>query len=277
MIAYEILDLKNKLDKDISKKLKKFLRSFKTFQDRTIEKISVVLLENVDENGAIILSDTLSARIREICAEQGKTIIQDERDFVKGLLEEAYTDAAQGTAKVIGYKPDFSLVRQETINRAVNAPIKGETFSRRIWKNTNALANRIHNDVVDMVREGKRPNEITRQIKNDFGSSAYEAERLVRTESAKCQNEAQLDIYENSGVVNSVQWCATLENSTCDDCGALDGKTFGLHDAPDCPKHPMCRCVLLPVIDGYESKTRADNETKKTIDYIDWENWKKQH
>ena len=276
MIEYDILDLKESLDAETIKKFRKFLKKFKTFQDATLEKVSAVLLENLDENGAIVLSDTLSVRIREICAEQGKQLVTDEREFVRGLLEDVYSDAATKNAKVIGFKPDFSLVRQEMIDRAVKAPIDGKSFSARIWKNTNALAQRIHNDVVDMVREGKRPNEISRQIKKDFGSSAYEAERLVRTESAKVQSEAQKDVYESSGVVSSVQWCATLENSTCDECGAMDGKIYSLHDAPNLPFHPNCKCCLLPVIDGYESRTRADNETHKTIDYIDWQNWKKQ-
>ena len=274
MIQYEILALKESLDAETIKKFRKFLKKFKTFQDATLEKVSAVLLEYLDENGAILLSDTLSVRIREIVSEQGKQLVTDEREFVRGLLEDVYSDAATRNEKVIGFKPDFSLVRQEMIDRAVKAPIDGKTFSSRIWKNTNALAQRIHNDVVDMVREGKRPNEISRQIKKDFGSSAYEAERLVRTESAKVQTAAQMDVYESSGVVSEVEWCSTLEQNTCDICGAMDGKRFKLGEAPDLP-HPMCRCTLLPVIDGYESRTRADNETKRTIDYIDWQNWKK--
>lgn len=274
MTAYEILDLKESLDAATLKKFKKFLKKYKNFQDVTLEKVAAVLLENIDDNGAIVLTNSLSVRIKDICAEQGKQLVKDEREFVRGLLEDVYSDTATKSAKVIGFKPDFSLVRKEFINRAVNAPIDGETFSRRIWKNTNELANRIHNDVVSMVRSGKRYDEIARQIKNDFGSSAYEAERLVRTESAKVQTSAQMDVYESSGVVSEVEFCATLENNTCDDCGAMDGRRFPLDNAPQIPIHPNCRCVLLPVVDDWKSTKRMDNDTRKTIDYIDWDNWK---
>ena len=274
MTAYEILDLKESLDAATLKKYKKFLKKYKNFQNLTLEKVAAVLLENIDDNGAIVLTNSLSVRIKDICAEQGKQLVKDEREFVRGLLEDVYSDTATKSAKVIGLKPDFSLVRKEFINRAVNAPIDGETFSRRIWKNTNELANRIHNDVVSMVRSGKRYNEIARQIKNDFGSSAYEAERLVRTESARVQSEAQKDVYESSGVVSEVEFCATLENNTCDDCGAMDGRRFPLDNAPQIPIHPNCRCVLLPVVDDWKSTKRMDNDTRKTIDYIDWDNWK---
>lgn len=274
MIQQDILDLKDALDAQTLKKFRKFLKKYKNLQDVTLEKVAAVLLKNIDDSGAIVLSDGLAVKIREICVEQGKQLIKDEKDFVSELLEDIYSDAYQKNAKIIGYKADFSLVRKEFIDKAINAPINGETFSRRIWKNTNQLANRIHNDVVDMVREGKRPNEIARQIKDDFNSSAYEAKRLVVTESAKIQTSAQVDVYEQSGVVSEVEFCATLENNTCDDCGAMDGRRFPLDNAPQIPIHPNCRCVLLPVVDDWKSTKRMDNDTRKTIDYIDWDNWK---
>ena len=147
-------------------------------------------------------------------------------------------------------------------------------FSDRVWENSNDLANRIYQDVLDCIRIGKRPREVAKKIKDDFGVTAYQATRLVNTELARVVSEAQLDVYRNSGVVDKVLWTATLESNTCDYCADLDGKYFNLDDAPKIPAHPNCRCCYVPVVDGWKAKTRADNETKTEISYQTYDEWR---
>lgn len=132
----------------------------------------------------------------------------------------------------------------------------------------------IYNDIIRCVEIGIRPREIAKQIKDDFGVSAYQAARLVNTELAKVVSDAQLDVYRNSGVVEKVMWMATLENNTCETCADYDGKEFLLNDAPKIPVHPNCRCCYVPIVDGYKPGKRADNETHKNIDYKTFNEWK---
>jgi len=63
------------------------------------------------------------------------------------------------------------------------------------------------------------------------------------------ENKAKqrMDNYKKHGVAE-VEWLAALDERTCDECDDLNGKKFPIDEVPNCPLHPTCRCVLLPVI-----------------------------
>ena len=261
------------IDKATKNKIKTIIRRYKYSQDEMINEISAIILKNMDDSGVIILSPDLVAEVRESVTKNLNSITDYQIDFVTDIVEDCYTTAVQETAKLIGIKTDWKLVRKEMIDRAVNAPINGKRFSNRIWENTNDLANRIYNDVIDCVKNGEQPKRIIKRIKDDYGVSAYQAKRLVNTEVARVVNAGQLDVYRESGVVEKVLYTATLEDNTCEICADLDGKTFKLNDAPNIPQHPNCRCCLVPVVDNWQPTKRADNITKQTIDYMPYEEW----
>lgn len=270
----EFVKIRDDIDKETAKKILKLLKRYKKSQDRMVEEIAAVLLKNTDENGVVVLSPSLVVEIKDDIKNNLNELTKEEKAFLDDVLDKAYKTAYDGTASTIGYKANWKILRPEFIAAAVSAPIAGETYSSRIWNNTNALANRIYDDIIDAIKNGKRPAEIARKIKNDYGSTAYQAKRLVNTELAKVVNAAQLQIYQNSGVVKKVMWTATLEHNTCEHCGDLDGKLFSLDKAPKLPMHPSCRCCLVPMLDDSKPKTRADNETKTNIDYITFNEWK---
>lgn len=261
------------IDAEGQKKIQELLKKYKKNQKELVDEIAAIIIENMDENGAIVLSPTLTMEVKEAVTDNLTAMEKNEKQFLDESLAAAYTEAVQKTAKVIGLKASWDLVRDEFVQRAINTPIDGKTYSERIWENTDELANRIYNDVLECIRTGKRPNHIIKQIKDDYGVTAYQAKRLFHTELAKVVGDAQLQVYRESGVVDKVKYMATLETNTCDRCAALDGKLFNLGDAPKIPQHPNCRCCLIPIVDGYEPGKRADNSTKKTIDYVTFEEW----
>lgn len=263
----------SKLSKDTKKKLKELLKKLKKSQDDMIKEVASVIIKSMDDDGAIFLTTSEVAEIRDGIYHNLNDVTKDEKKFIDGILTDAYKQAYKDTASIIGIGVDWNIVRDEFIQTAVNKPINGSDFSSRIWSNTNDLANRIYDDVLDCVRTGKRPNEISRKIKDDYGVTAYQASRLVNTELAKVVNEAQMEVYRNSGVVDKVLYTATLESNTCEHCAELDGKEFTLRDAPEIPKHPNCKCALIPIVDGYHPKMRADNTTKKNIEYKTYKEW----
>ena len=270
----EFVKIRDDADKEVLKKLKKLLKKYKVKQDAVNEHIAAIIIENLNDEGLIILSPEMQFALQNSVSVELQELAIEEQEFLKKLMDDCYTSAAVKTASVLGLKGSYDLVRQEMIDRAINTIIDGENFSSRVWDNTNDLANRIYNDVLECVRTGKRPNAIAKKIKDDFGVTAYQATRLVNTELARVVNEAQLDVYRNSGVVEKVMWTATLESNTCDYCADLDGKYFNLDDAPKIPAHPNCRCCYVPVVDGWKAKTRADNETKTEVNYQTFEEWR---
>ena len=270
----EFVKIRDDADKEVLKKLKKLLKKYKVKQDAVNEHIAAIIIENLNDEGLIILSPEMQFALQNSVSVELQELAIEEQEFLKKLMDDCYTSAAVKTASVLGLKGSYDLVRQEMIDRAINTIIDGKNFSSRVWDNTNDLANRIYNDVLECVRTGKRPNAIAKKIKDDFGSSAYQAKRLVQTELARVVSDAQIDIYKTSGVVKKVMWTAALESNTCDYCADLDGKYFNLDDAPKIPAHPNCRCCYVPVVDGWKAKTRADNETKTEISYQTYDEWR---
>ena len=264
------------IDKATQQKIKTILRRYKYSQDKVINEVSALILDNISGDGKILLSPNLVAEVRQSVTNNLNDLSNYQIDFVTDIVEDAYTTALSKTAKLIGFKTDFGLVRKEMIDRAVNMPINGKRFSSRIWDNTNDLANRIYSDVIDCVKNGEQPKRIIKRIKDDYGVSAYQAKRLVHTEVARAVNAGQMDIYRESGVVGKVMWTATLEDNTCDYCADMDGKIFDLDKAPNPLAHPLCRCTLVPIVDDWKPSKRADNLTKQNIDYVTYNEWEHQ-
>lgn len=271
----EFVKIRSDIDDEAAKKLKKLIKTLSKSEDELVERVAAIIVKYLDDDGGISISDPFIAEVEDGVVSVLTKVNEQETEFMHDVLEDGYLTAHDKTASAIGMGKDWNLLRKEFVAAALATPIDGANFSDRVWKNTNDLANRIYADILDCVRTGRRPNEITRKIRDDFGVSAYEAARLVNTELARVVNTAQLDIYRNSGVVDTVMWTATLESNTCERCAELDGQTFALDKAPNLPMHPNCRCCLVPMVDDWTPTKRADNETKKNITYTTYQEWKK--
>jgi len=83
-------------------------------------------------------------------------------------------------------------------------------------------------------------------------ASTARAEAIARTETAAAYSRGSLLAYEESGVVGAVEWLAGPDE--CPECAALSGTRAPLgatfaDGTPHPPKHPNCRCTLLPVLE----------------------------
>lgn len=130
---------------------------------------------------------------------------------------------------------------------------QGATFSERIWGNNGALKADLDRLLIRSVTQGKNPRELARELRNIFDSSKYEAERLMRTETARVQISVQEKSYKEYGI-DEFEYIA--EPSACDSCKPLNGKIFKTKDmivalnAP--PIHPNCMCSTAPYVERKE-------------------------
>ena len=82
--------------------------------------------------------------------------------------------------------------------------------------------------------------------------SRASADRIVRTELTRIQNQATADTYRQAGI-EKYQYLAIEDDRTSEACQELDGKIFRLDEAvigenfP--PIHPNCRCSIIPVVE----------------------------
>lgn len=97
---------------------------------------------------------------------------------------------------------------------------------------------------------------------------------------AMANDTRKLMMERNSELFSGYQWVATLDRRSCLVCGNLDGKIekkiTGFGEQP--PVHYNCRCLILPIISGYDElddeDTRASENGQVDAD-MSYEAWLK--
>lgn len=77
------------------------------------------------------------------------------------------------------------------------------------------------------------------------------ARLIAVTETANAYTKGALLGYESSGVVDRIEWIATMDDRTTERCRQLHGTTVPLGDTWDgdmVPRFPGCRCAIAPVV-----------------------------
>ena len=113
---------------------------------------------------------------------------------------------------------------------------------------------------------------------NRCGVGAFEARRLVRTETTCVANMAELYGYKELDI-DEYEFSACLDSRTSDLCRELDGKVFKRNSAQAGvnlpPMHPFCRSTTLPVLPSEEDldKELAElgDEIGADVDFDEWE------
>lgn len=279
------------LEKDCTDKTKKpkkeILKAYKKALDDIQNEIAGIV-KRYEVDGVLNISskqryselNSLKEKLLKQANELSTLNVAQTSNLLSDIYSESYYRTAYIIDKGITANIDFSILRPEMIEAAINTPIDKRIFSDLIWNNQKALTNRLYNDVRKALVSGKSTEKLARQIKKDYGVTAYQASRLINTEIARAMSMAQDEIYQNSDVVQKVMWDATLEGNTCEICANLDGQYFSKDNHPDNPRHPLCRCCIIPVVDGWQPTRKLDNTKnpdtgkKDIIDYSTFGKWK---
>ena len=161
-------------------------------------------------------------------------------------------------------------------NAIVNASFHNATFSDRIWMYQDMLKNELSSLLQTGLIQGQHPRKLATHLRKRFGVSRSNAERLMITEMARVQTEAQKQSFERNGFE---EYTFLALGTACPICRALDGKHFKVKkmmpgtNAP--PMHPRCRCSVAAYEDSedYEAwlnfldkggTTEEWNKLKKT-------------
>lgn len=140
-----------------------------------------------------------------------------------------------------------------------NASFHNATFSDRIWMYQDLLKADLSKLLQTGLIQGKNPRSLASELKKVFDTSTYNAERLMRTELARVQTEAQKQSFERNGF-SLYEYIAN--SNCCDVCQGLNGKHFKVEkmmpgeNAP--PMHPHCRCSLAAYEDSEEYEAWLD-------------------
>lgn len=153
----------------------------------------------------------------------------------------------------------------------VNASFHNATFSEDIWMYQDALRNSLNTLLQRGMVQGKHPRELARDIEKQFGSSRYEAERLMRTELSRVQTEAAKETFKAN---DYGQYIFLPHSDACNVCLAIKDEVYNVADmeigvnAP--PMHPNCRCSIAAYMDRAEFEKWLDAQIKPQLSSTDW-------
>ena len=193
--------------------------------------------------------------------------------FMAGILKGRTEDELKRQAGILGKTVLNNARKAEAIvNGSFKVAKVGDqsTFSDRIWQYQDNMRQDLGKLLQQGLIQGKNPRAITKDMRKYWygndpktgGGAKYCMERLMRTELARVQTEAQ----KQSFIRNGFEHYEFIANrDCCPICNGLDGKHFKVEkmmpgtNAP--PMHPHCRCSTAAWED--------DAEYEAWLDYLD--------
>ena len=144
----------------------------------------------------------------------------------------------------------------KTAHTIVNASFHNATFSDRLWMYHDQMKADLSKLLQSGMIQGKNSRQLAKDLrkyyygpeylKNGKKGAVYNTERLMRTELARVQTEAQRQSFERNGFT---EYTFIALADCCEICAAINGKHFKVKDmmpgenAP--PMHPFADAQLL--------------------------------
>lgn len=279
------IDIKLALTNEIYEKYSKQIDEVAKIQKKSVktilDEIAMIILEYNVTNEAMDISIQDKAKLKkqmnELINDVFKGEYESEKDIITSTLNNVAKDSYYSSCFIyqLGISYTLKPVKQDVLDDIINKKINGKIYSSRIWKNKNNVAKTLKKEINDFLNGKTDVNTISKNIKNRFDVNYNVSNRLVRTEIAKVQCQAN-EVWANEHNIKKQLFCATLDRKTSKICQSLDGKIYDFYDKNKKipPLHPNCRSCLIDIVDGWKPKTRLDNETKQRINYKSYEEWK---
>lgn len=211
-------------------------------------------------------------RLEMLKANIGLELISGHDDlekFMNDILQGRTEDELKRQAGILG---DTIRDNAKAAHSIVNASFQNATFSERIWMYQDALKADLSKLLHSGLIQGKNPRVLARELESKFGASKYNAERLMRTELARVQTDAQKKSFQR---MDFDEYTFHANSNCCDACQALNGKHFKVKDMMPgenaAPIHPSCRCSCSAYEDSDEYEAWLDYLSKGGTT----EEWKK--
>lgn len=193
-------------------------------------------------------------------------------DELQKFFDEKLTDRATGEfERLAGILGKTVQDNAKAAHAIVNASFHNATFSDRIWMYQDMLKAELSSLLQTGLIRGQNPRKLATHLRKRFGVSQSNAERLMITELARVQTEAQKQSFDRNGFD---EYTFLALGDACSICRALDGKHFKVkkmmpgENAP--PMHPHCRCSTAAYMDSEEYNQWLDGYQQHGISFNDW-------
>ena len=220
---------------EMEEQINETYRQKKESRDELLKAIALILLSYTIVNDVMNLSKSDYKKqynlLSSLILKLTKGDIKQETSNITNILD----STVKNTYNFYSY--NYNL---KDVEKIINDNFKGKHFSKRIWNNEQEVAKKLNKQCQEFLQGKINVNQIKKEIKDTYNTSAYNARRLVETEVSRCHSDAFDRFCKETGV-KKVKYNATFCN-TCNNCMKDHGKVFKINDKPELPRHPMCRC-----------------------------------
>ena len=184
--------------------------------------------------------------------------------FMSGILKGRTEAELKRQAGILGKSVRNNAQKAHAI---VNGSFHNGTFSDRIWQYQDLMREDLGRLLQTGLIQGKNPRAITKGLEKYWygndpktgGGAQYCMERLMRTELARVQTEAQKQSFVRNGFK---QYTFIVNGGCCPICEGIKNKHFDVakmmpgENAP--PMHPNCRCSTAAYEDSKDYEAWLD-------------------
>lgn len=200
-------------------------------------------------------------------------------DLLEPLLTEITEVEGLSALEFLGIFGDEAVVLTPKISEAISKNTK-----KLAGEMTRVTTNKLRSTISAGLEAGEAIEDLEKRILASTAFSPARAEVIARTETVRAQGIAELEVWDQSGVVVGKTWYTALDERVCPWCAPMHGKTVTLKQAffkrgdsitadgqtlnldyettVSPPLHPNCRCVLIPEVGVKNFK----KEVKKILD-----------
>lgn len=178
---------------------------------------------------------------------------------IEKITEHLNRQALRGlnsSAQAMGFGKNFYSANADIIKQFVNVPWSGgESFSQRIWQNTEKLAGYLNTDIAQGIARGETYEKLTKQLRSRFGNvSRRDAYRLIYTEGTYVMAESSMHAFEDD--FDEYKISTVGDGKVCDICSGMARNRYKIKDREAGvnfpPFHPWCRCSFEIVVDDWD-------------------------
>lgn len=181
----------------------------------------------------------LSLAFKQFQKELNK-LSQKESSKLSKELQQHYID---NYVKTTGARRPLKKAKEK-----VMYPWSGMNFSQRIAKNSQQINQQVIQNVEKVLRKGGNKPQVISLLLDISSKYTDRHDVLIRTELWHMDLLGELDGMKQNKV-KYVKYISQGDHRVCPECISLEAYNEGIYsieEAPILPRHPRCRCHLIP-------------------------------
>lgn len=154
--------------------------------------------------------------------------------------------------------PRFPELARGAFENIIGMARDGSPLRKLLFGAYGDAVDGLTNALIQSVAQGLNPAVTARAMANGFGVGLNRAMTIARTEQLRAYRTAQVQQWDQSGLVEYYVRQAALSLRTCPACLALDGKIYKTSELMHV--HPNDRCTMVPKLRGVPLQSGQSGE-----------------